>query len=81
MDLLSCSLLENNNLLLLLYREKMPLSRLLIIGNQMSNHTSNFNVIYAINQSPIFVQLVMDLYSPNSVNLNLCTVVTLMSFT
>ena len=42
-----------------------------MIGNQMSNHTSNFNAIYAINQSPIFVRLVMNLYSPNLVNLNL----------
>ena len=52
-----------------------------MIGKQMSNHTSNFNVIYAINQSLIFMRLVMDLYSPNSANLNLFTVVTLMSFT
>ena len=52
-----------------------------MIGKQMSNHTSNFNVIYAINQSLIFMRLVMDLYSPNSANLNLFTVVTLTSFT
>ena len=37
--------------------------------------------VYAINQSPKFVRLVMNLQSPNLVNLNLFTVVTLMCFT